>query len=57
MDLEIVAEGVENIDTFNLLKELNCDYAQGYFTTKPLDAEKFKKFCIEHNNYVKASIE
>ncbi|MEI6857857.1 EAL domain-containing protein [Psychrilyobacter sp.] len=57
MDLEIVAEGVENIDTFNLLKDLNCDYAQGYFTTKPLEAEKFKKFCIEHNNYAKASLE
>lgn len=50
MNLKIIAEGVENIDTFNLLKKLNCDYAQGYFSTKPLEINKFKKFCIEYNN-------
>ncbi len=56
MGLKIVAEGVENIETFDLLKKLNCDYAQGYFSTKPLEATEFKKFCIEYNNCVKASI-
>ena len=56
MELEIIAEGVENMDTFNLLKKLNCDYAQGYFSTKPLGRKKFKKFCIEYNNSVKESI-
>jgi EAL domain-containing protein (putative c-di-GMP-specific phosphodiesterase class I)/GGDEF domain-containing protein len=56
MELKIIAEGVENIETFNLLKKLNCDYAQGYFSTKPLEVKKFKKFCIEYNNSVKTSI-
>ena len=53
MELKIIAEGVENIDTLNLLKKLNCDCAQGYFFTKPLDADQFKKFCIEYNKNVK----
>ncbi|UUV18503.1 EAL domain-containing protein [Fusobacteria bacterium ZRK30] len=52
MGLKVIAEGVENIDTFNLLKELNCDAAQGYFFTKPLETDKFKEFCIEHNNSI-----
>ncbi len=56
MGLKIVAEGIENIDTFNLLKKLNCDSVQGYFFTKPLEADKFKKFCIDHNARVKTSI-
>ena len=56
MELKIIAEGVENMDTFNLLKKLNCDYAQGYFSTKPLETKKFKKFCIEYNSRVKESI-
>ena len=56
MELEVIAEGVENFDTFNLLKKLDCDYAQGFFSTKPLNRDKFKKFCIEYNNYIKTSI-
>nr|WP_238387400.1 GGDEF domain-containing phosphodiesterase [Psychrilyobacter piezotolerans] len=55
MELKIIAEGVENIETFNLLKKLNCDYAQGYFSTKPLKSKKFKTFCIQYNDYVKTS--
>ncbi|MGB6128093.1 MAG: GGDEF domain-containing phosphodiesterase [Psychrilyobacter sp.] len=53
LGLKIIAEGVEDLDTLNLLKELNCDSAQGYFFTKPLESKKFKEFCIKHNNRVK----
>ena len=56
MGLKVIAEGVENVDTLNILKKLNCDAAQGYFFTKPLETKKFKEFCIEHNNSVKTSI-
>lgn len=52
MKLKIIAEGVENIDIFNLLKKLNCDYAQGYFPTRPLNAEQFKNFCIKYNKNI-----
>ncbi|WP_338465885.1 EAL domain-containing protein [Novosphingobium sp. ZN18A2] len=31
----VVAEGIEDIATFNLLRELNCDQGQGYFIGRP----------------------
>ncbi|BBB64368.1 phosphodiesterase [Undibacterium sp. YM2] len=36
MGLRVVAEGVENIEVMNLLKELGCDQAQGYYISKPM---------------------
>jgi diguanylate cyclase (GGDEF)-like protein len=40
LGLEVVAEGVEDIDVYNKLAELGCDYAQGYFLSKPLEPAK-----------------
>jgi diguanylate cyclase (GGDEF)-like protein len=36
MNLHVVAEGVENIETLDLLDALGCDKAQGYFISRPL---------------------
>lgn len=33
--IEVIAEGVENIRIYNLLKNMRCDVAQGYFIHKP----------------------
>lgn len=55
MGLEVIAEGVEDLDTFNLLKKLGCDTAQGYLFTKPLDKDTFQEFCIKHNKSIKIS--
>jgi len=38
LGLNIVAEGVETKAQFDYLKQLNCDYAQGYFFDKPMPA-------------------
>ncbi|MGI9227963.1 MAG: EAL domain-containing protein [Gammaproteobacteria bacterium] len=38
---KIVAEGVETIEQLNILKDLGCDYAQGYYISKPKLAEEF----------------
>lgn len=35
----VVAEGVEREDQLNLLKNLDCDYAQGYFLARPMSAD------------------
>jgi EAL domain-containing protein (putative c-di-GMP-specific phosphodiesterase class I) len=40
LDLEAVAEGVENEDELARLAELKCDYAQGYCYTKPLPLDE-----------------
>ncbi len=38
MGLRIVAEGIEDTDTLDLLAELGCDYAQGYCIGRPKPA-------------------
>jgi diguanylate cyclase (GGDEF)-like protein/PAS domain S-box-containing protein len=36
LNLEVVAEGVENIDQFELLRKYNCRFFQGYYYSKSL---------------------
>jgi diguanylate cyclase (GGDEF)-like protein len=40
-DLQVVAEGVEDIETLNLLEAWDCDWIQGYFISKPLTCDDF----------------
>ncbi|MGH8279125.1 MAG: putative bifunctional diguanylate cyclase/phosphodiesterase [Gammaproteobacteria bacterium] len=42
--LPVVAEGVENLAILKALARLHCDYAQGYYFSKPLPAADFVKF-------------
>lgn len=44
LDLEIVAEGPERRKEVEFLNRLNCDYAQGYFYSRPLPARELKEF-------------
>ena len=39
LGVEVVAEGVETTEQAEWLKSLDCDYAQGYFYSKPVDAD------------------
>jgi diguanylate cyclase (GGDEF)-like protein len=39
LGLSIVAEGIEDSGTWDLLKRLGCDVAQGYFIGRPMPAE------------------
>ncbi len=43
-DLKLVAEGIEDQQTYDFLRELGCDYGQGYHMSKPLPADEFLKF-------------
>ena len=40
LDLKIVAEGVEDEETLDMLSEMGCDYAQGYYLAKPMPSEE-----------------
>ena len=33
----MVDEGVETVEQLNFLREINCDYVQGYYLSKPED--------------------
>lgn len=46
MNLKVVCEGVETKEHVQLLKEVHCDYAQGYFFEKPIPVDTFiEKYC------------
>jgi diguanylate cyclase (GGDEF)-like protein/PAS domain S-box-containing protein len=49
LDLKVLAEGVENNDQVLLLQQMNCDFAQGFYFSKSLQAEKLKKWLEEYN--------
>lgn len=40
MSLKIVAEGVDNEESLNMLKNWGCDIAQGFYISRPLPADK-----------------
>lgn len=44
LDLKVVAEGVEDEKTLDLLAEIGCDYAQGYYMSKPLPNNEMIKW-------------
>jgi EAL domain-containing protein (putative c-di-GMP-specific phosphodiesterase class I) len=44
MHLKVVAEGVESLAVLNLLHDLNCDSAQGFYLSKPVAAQIFEKW-------------
>lgn len=41
LELRVVAEGVESRETFDFLREIGCDFAQGYHICRPASAEAF----------------
>lgn len=40
LDLQVIAEGVEQLEHEQLLQRLNCNMAQGYLYSKPVPKEK-----------------
>jgi diguanylate cyclase (GGDEF)-like protein len=41
LDLHVVAEGVEDEETYAFLARTGCDIVQGYYISKPLPADQF----------------
>lgn len=67
LGMNVVAEGVETSQQLTKLQALNCEFAQGYFFSKPLDSKAAealltsqpKWFCpvkIEENNQLTSSM-
>jgi len=40
LGMKVVAEGIEDKATYEKLKELGCDYAQGYYLSKPMQSNQ-----------------
>ena len=44
LDLKVIAEGVESAAVHDLLDEMNCDYVQGYYISRPLEVEQIPQW-------------
>jgi diguanylate cyclase len=47
LGLQVVAEGVEDQETLDALRALGCDYAQGYYISKPITRDAFIKLAAD----------
>lgn len=47
LGMRSVAEGVELQADWDVLRELECDVAQGYFVARPMAPESFARWCTE----------
>ncbi len=48
LGVTIVAEGVENRETADKLREFGCDVAQGFYYSRPLNGEAtFEMLCAQ----------
>ena len=56
LGFEIVAEGVHDQRTWDRLKELKCDVAQGYYISKPLSATTFMAWLMNKNAENKSQV-
>ena len=54
LDLDVVAEGVEDKAQVDFLRSVNCDIIQGYYFSKPLPEDEFIEHVLNANTeYVK----
>jgi diguanylate cyclase (GGDEF)-like protein/PAS domain S-box-containing protein len=51
LDLHVIAEGVETTLQRDALRELQCEYAQGYMFSKPVDAKKAEELLRSGNGH------
>ena len=56
LGLKVVAEGTETEEHINLLKQLNCEMAQGYFFSRPADDQAMLKLLASNHSARAASV-
>ena len=49
--MNVIAEGVESSDQITHLRKMKCEYAQGFFFSRPLRAEEATKLIVEEHEY------
>jgi predicted signal transduction protein with EAL and GGDEF domain len=55
LGLKVVAEGTETEEHINLLKQLNCEMAQGYFFSRPADDQAMSTLLLGNPGTLAAS--
>ncbi|MES2338792.1 MAG: EAL domain-containing protein [Pseudomonadota bacterium] len=54
LGVKVVAEGVEDAECIALLRELRCDFAQGYYISRPIPAADLLQFIDQRQKNVAA---
>lgn len=51
LNMTVVAEGIEQIDQLVQLQALECDFAQGFYFSKPVPADEAEIFLTDSNQF------
>ena len=57
LQMETVAEGIEEIGQIEFLRSIRCDVVQGFFFSKPLPMEAFEKWVCQYEEGLSAQSE
>ena len=49
LGMQVIAEGIEEEDSIELLAILGCELGQGYFISRPISDENFEQWVIKRN--------
>ena len=55
MNMRIIAEGIEEVGQLERLKEMGCEYGQGYLFLRPCDAATFERHLVEDSIKLRGS--
>lgn len=47
MDLKTIAEGVETAEQAKMVKQMGCNYGQGYYYAEPMPEQEFRKLFLD----------
>jgi diguanylate cyclase (GGDEF)-like protein len=48
LGIDVVAEGVESAEIYELLLNMGCDYVQGYYISRPIQQGQIISWCNQH---------
>lgn len=52
LGMQVIAEGIEEKEIFELLSILGCKLGQGYFISRPISDDNLEKWIVKHNKHI-----
>ena len=56
LNIPVVAEGVETAELINFLREIGCDYVQGYYYAKPMTVKDYERYAFAQEDSVSSLV-
>jgi diguanylate cyclase (GGDEF) domain len=53
LNLRVIAEGIETDEQYEILKDINCDIAQGFLFSKPISNKEIEKLIYKETSTIK----